>query len=211
MLVTQFIHVAFGTRGSDTTGKYTAHEVDDLADVRQLLGVLSEKVQDVDPEFVMQSLENIMDGSFMVWLQDRSKGTTSADGAQLIQRTLHLLPHSHYPVCLPGPECQTHHHHSKCNMVTPKGTSSSRDSQIMVTSRWALGHANSSTALITSLGLRCSKGKNASRAISHNLTLGYSIGYDKYRSLSPQIRRGPLDTIRDCARSGDCYDYVVLA
>ena len=120
MIVTQFIHVAFGTRGSDTTRKYTAHEVDDLADVRQLLDVLGEKVQDVDPEFEMQSLQNIMDGSSMIWLQDTSKGTTSADGAQIIQRTLHVLPHSHYPGDI---KCQAHHHHSKCNMGTPKGTS----------------------------------------------------------------------------------------
>ena len=66
MLVTQFIHVAFGTRGSDTTGKYTAHEVDDLAEVRQLFDALGKKIQDVDPDFVMRSLEDITAGSYML-------------------------------------------------------------------------------------------------------------------------------------------------
>ena len=29
--------------------------------------------------------------------------------------------------------------------------------------------------------------KNANMAINHNLALGYAIGYDKYRSLTPEI------------------------
>ena len=157
MIVTQFIHVAFGTRGSDTTRKYTAHEVDDLADVRQLLDVLGEKVQDVDPEFEMQSLENIMDGSFMIWLQDTSKGSTSADGAQLIQRSLHVLPHSHYPLCHQG--LSVKHIITTANAI------------------WAYKRA----LHVQSDG--------SVRAISHNLTLGYIIGYDKYRSLSPHVYR----------------------
>ena len=209
MLVTQFIHAAFGTRGSDTIGKCTAHEVDNLEDARQLVDVLGVKVQDVDPEFVMQSLENIMPGSFMVWLQDASKGTTSAGGAQLIQRTLHLPPHSHYPLCLQGLSAK--HIITTANAIWAHQRALPLQGAYSLRKQRAQGHTNTSTSLITGLGIRFSKGKNASRAISHNLTIGYIIGYDKYRSLPPQIRRGPLGIIRDCTSSGGSYGYVVLA
>ena len=144
----------------------------------------------------------------MLWLEDASKETISADGDQLIRRTLHLLPHLHYPLSRQGLSVKqiittakyyavwvhqrAHHHQSNEH-------------------KRALRHANSSVPLIKSLGLRCSSGKNANRGISHNLTLGYIIGYDKYRSLLPQTRRGLLDIIRDCKRSGEYYDCVVRA
>ena len=74
IIVSQFIHVKFGTRGADTTGKYTAHAVDDLADVRQLLDVLSLLAQEEDQEFVMRGLEDIISGCSMFWLEDTSGG-----------------------------------------------------------------------------------------------------------------------------------------
>ena len=120
----------------------------------------------------------------------------------------HILPHSHYPSCRQGLSAERTI--TTANALWAHQRALHLQGHASAYKR-ALGHVNSSVPLIKSLGLPCSNGKNANRAISHNLTLGYIIGYDKYRNLSPQTQRGLLDIIRDCSSSGECYDYVVLA
>ena len=65
------------------------------------------------------------------------------------------------------------------------------------------------SAIIRGLGLNCSKGKNAARAIGHNLTLGYIIGYDQHASTCAKTRQDNLRHIRDAQNGEECYESVI--